>query len=160
MTKLKLSDWSNLAEIATSVVVVASLAYVSLQITPNTPAIPASTFQAFNDNLVDVDLAVVTNAHLDRIISLGEISPSELTSQEWSTFTRYSLARVGQLELGYLSHLDGTMSELHWSGIRPFMEAILCLPGYQKFWSENYQDVYAPAFIDYVQAKTLTQCIE
>ena len=158
MAKLKLSDYANLAEIGASLVVVASLAYIGLEIQQNTKAVHASTFQAFVSNLTQVDLAVVTNPNLDRIITLGESSPSELSNEEWSTFERYSLARMGQFELAYLSFLEGTMSELLWSGVQSFVVSLLCKPGYRQFWDRNYQTAYAPVFQDYVQKEVLTSC--
>jgi hypothetical protein len=158
MSKLKLSDWASLAEIGASLVVVASLAYVGLEIKQNTKAVHAATYQGFVGNLTQVDLAVVTDANLDRIITTGESSPAELSAQEWSTFSRYSLARTGQLELAYVSHMDGTMSDIKWSGIEPFIQSILCLPGYRRFWNESYQSVFAPVFIDYVESNVLPLC--
>jgi hypothetical protein len=158
MSKLKLSEWANLAEIGASLVVVASLAYVGLEINQNTKAVHAATFQGFVGNLTQVDLAVVTNPNLDRIIRTGELSPDDLSKQDWSTFSRYSLARTGQFELAYLSYLDGTMNDSQWSGIRPFIHSLFCLPGYRRFWNENSQSTFAPVFIDYVESNVLPLC--
>ena len=158
MSKLKLSDWAHLAEIGASFVVVASLAYVGFEINQNTNAIHAATYQGYVENLTQVDLAVVTDRSLDRIITTGESTPDELTSEEWSTFRRFSLARTGQLELAYFSYVSGTMSEVQWSGVQPLVQSIFCLPGYRRFWDENYQTVFSPLFIGFVQDKVLTSC--
>ena len=133
MSKLKLSEWANLAEIGASLAVVASLAYVGLEINQNTKAVHAATYQGFIGDLTQIGLAIVTDPNLDRIVTSGESSPAELSAQEWTTFSRVSLAFIGQMELAYLSYLDGTMSDSQWSGIEPFIESRLCWPGYRRF---------------------------
>ncbi len=156
--KLKLEDWSNLSQIFAALVVVASLAYVALEIEQNTQAVQAASYQALISNLTDVDLAVVTNPELDRIVSLGEKSPWELTPEEWSTFTRYSLARTGQLELAYLSYIENALNETQWAGVESFILSVLCLPGYFRFWTENSTNIFAPAFVEYVTDNVIPNC--
>ena len=92
---LKLAEWANLAEIGASLVVVASLAYVGLEINQNTKAVQAATYQSFAATLTEVDLVAVSSPNLDRILFQGESSPSELSAQEWSTYKRYANARIG-----------------------------------------------------------------
>jgi len=156
--KLQLEEWSHLSQILAALVVIASLAYVALEIEQNTKAVQAASYQAIVSNLTAVDLAVVTNPELDRIITKGESSPDELTLEEWSTFSRYSLTRIGQLEMAYLSFIEGGLNVTQWSGIEVYMPALLCMPGYSRFWDENYESVYAPAFVEYVKSNITTKC--
>lgn len=86
MIKLSLEDWSRLAEICAAGVVILSLGYVALEIEQNTKAVQAASYQALITGLTEVDLAVVTNPELDRVVSLGEKTPAELSEREWSTF--------------------------------------------------------------------------
>ena len=116
MSKLNLEDWSRLAEICAAVVVILSLGYVALEIEQNTKAVQAASYQALITGLTEVDLAVVTNPELDRVVSLGEKTPAELSAQEWSTFHRYALARTGQFELAFIAFENGALDELQWSG--------------------------------------------
>ena len=158
MGRFKLAELANVAEIVASVVIVVSLVYVGMELSQNTKAVHAASYQALIANLTEVDLAVVTNPHLDRIITTGEMTPTELSKEEWSTFSRYSLARTGQMELAYLSYRDGALSQLQWSGVDPFIAAVLCLPGYQRFWEENRASVFSPSFVDYVEDNVIPSC--
>lgn len=158
MSKLNLEDWSRLAEICAAVVVILSLGYVALEIEQNTKAVQAASYQALITGLTEVDLAVVTNPELDRVVSLGEKTPAELSAQEWSTFHRYALARTGQFELAFIAFENGALDELQWSGAQVFMSSVFCMPGYHRFFRENSDAVFTPAFAAYVRDEVIPGC--
>jgi len=79
MRSLKLSEWANVAEIVASVVIVASLVYVGLEVNQNTRALQNESYQFVLTALREGNDLLVTDADFYRIFVTGEDSPSELS---------------------------------------------------------------------------------
>ena len=79
MRSLKLSEWANVAEIVASVVIVASLVYVGLEVNQNTRALQNESYQFVLTALREGNDLLVTDADFYRIFVTGEASPSELS---------------------------------------------------------------------------------
>ncbi len=70
MAKLKLSEWASIAEIFASFVVIASLAYIGLEINQNTKALQQASYQSILSVISDADMEIASNADLNRIVIL------------------------------------------------------------------------------------------
>jgi hypothetical protein len=113
MTKLSLSNWANLSEIAASAVLVLSLVYVGLELDRNTKATQSASWQGIIDKMNDLDAIEASTPELSFIVMRAEASVSELTPEQWWRFSRFAQARLGQLEFAYLALNDGTLGEYH-----------------------------------------------
>ncbi len=68
MSKLNLSNWANIAEIGTSVVVVLSLIYIGIELDQNTKATHANSWQTINALLIDLEIAEASDPELSNLI--------------------------------------------------------------------------------------------
>jgi len=75
MKNLRLSEWANIAEIVASVVIVASLAYIGMELNQNTQALQQESYQQMMASLIELDTAEATNEDLSRIVYVGKSSP-------------------------------------------------------------------------------------
>jgi len=160
MPNLKLSEWANVAEIAVSFVIVASLAYIGLEVNQNTQALQIASYQSMNNYLLELDVAQASNEDLNRIIMLAETSPSDVTAEEWVRFTKMAYPRYGLWEYMYLAIQENAISENQWLAFEPyFVGEFACKRGYRRFWEEHHFG-FSPLFNEYMQSEVLPTCGE
>ncbi len=159
MNNLKLSEWANVAEIAGTVVVIASLAYIGRQVSQNTQELQNASYQSMNAYHLELDTTQAANADLNRIIMLAESSPSEVSAEDWTRFMRMAYPRYGMWEYVFLSKQEGSADEA-WLAFEPFyLNEFACKPGYLRFWAEH-QSGFSEAFIEYMQSEVIPACAE
>ena len=95
MSKLKLSDFASIAEILASVVVIASLAYIGLELRQNTQAMQQASYQSANDYLLQLDLAQATDEELNRLVMKAESTPADVTEEEWKDSRKWHTVDTG-----------------------------------------------------------------
>lgn len=150
MKKLTLTNIAHIAEVIAAVVIVISIIYVGKELKQNTQAMHDSSWQATLDKLVDLDVTEATSLELSQIIIRGETRPESMTDEEWFRFSRFAQARIGILEYGYLSNRTDALGDYHWESIVGYLQQLICLPGYQLFWSQHGEIIYHPDFVYYV----------
>ena len=159
MAKLRLSEWANIAEIGGTIVVIASLAYIALEVNQNTKALQNASYQSMNTYHLELDVAQASNESLNRIITLAETTPSDVTAEEWARFTKMAYPRYGMWEYLYLSKQEGAVDEA-WLAFEPFyLTEFACKRGYRRFWEEHHLG-FSPSFIEYMQSEVLPTCGE
>lgn len=157
MTKLNLSNWANISEIAASIVLVLSLAYVGLEIDRNTKATQSASWQGIIDKMNDLDAIEASDPELSSVIIRAEASKNGMTPEEWWRFSRFAQARLGQLEFAFLALNDGTLGEYHWGAVEGYIQYMVCLPGYKAFWLEKGEAIYHEDFANHVR-QVLSAC--
>ena len=91
---MKLSEWASIAEIVGAVAVVASLAYVALQIDQNTLAIEASTRIGRLDYGRQQSELLITEPGLANLVLAAEKSADDLTEEEQLRFYEFTTWRL------------------------------------------------------------------
>ena len=158
MAKFKLSEWASIAEISTSIVVIASLAYIGLELSQNTLALQQTSYQAANDYLLQLDLAQATDEDLNRLMMTAETSPSDATPEEWQRFTKMAYSRYGLWEFVFLAGQEGAVNSSQLAVFEPYFTGTACEPGYIRFWREH-EIGFSPMFQQYVQSSVLPKCL-
>ncbi len=159
MQKLKLSEWASVAEIVASVVIIASLAYVGLELNQNTQALQQQSYQSTMGLLAGGDMTLATNEDLLRIVVVAETSPSDVSAEEWLRFTHFVYPRIATWEFLYLAKQENSLSEIQWGAFEPYFVGFSCKRGYMRFWEEN-QSAFAQAFRVYLDTKVFPECRE
>jgi len=157
MRDLKLSEWANVAEIFASIVIIASLMYVGVELNQNTQALRNDSYQYVLALLSDQQIALVSNDELHRIVKAAENTPSEVSEEEWSRFTEFMFPRIGVWEYLYVANQEGSISDTVWEGFDPYFLSIICRPGYGRWIKEN-STAFAPVFYEYLQTSALQTC--
>lgn len=156
--RVSLSGIASLAEIITAVVVIVSIVFIYRELEQNRLATQDASYQQFLSNLTGLEIAEAGDPELSRLADVGERHPEMLSESEWNRFKRLTAARVAQMEYAYLSRLNGTMHDTHWSGVRPHLNYLMCLPGYRKFLDSGMSEIYADSFVDYVRIEVIPAC--
>jgi hypothetical protein len=155
---LKLSKFTEISELVAAVLVVVSLVLIYQELEQNTKSTQDASYQQFLGNLTELDLAEAADGELSRISALADKDPAALSSEEWNRYTRLAAPRIAQLEYAYLSRLNGTMSDLHWQAVEPHLQYLLCLPGNRKFMDSGMDQIYADAFLSFLNEEIYPNC--
>ena len=135
---MKLSEWASIAEIVGAVAVVASLAYVALQINQNTVAIEASTRIGRLDFGRQQSQLLITEPGLAKLVLAAEKNADNLTEEEQLIFYEFTSWRLATWEMAYMDHIDGLMDEETWLGWDGYYRLfVIENPGYKKFFQDT-----------------------
>ncbi len=159
MSKLKLSEWANIAEIVASFVIVASIVYIGMELNQNTQALQTKSYQTMTGFLIELDIAQASSEDLNRIIMQAEVSPYNISAEEWERFTHIAIARYGLWEYLFLSYQDDSISDAQWAAFEPFLRGLACKSGYKRFWKEQ-QLAFSIPFKEYIGSEVLPMCGE
>lgn len=157
MDKLSLSELANVAEIAGAIVIVASLAYIGIEMNQNTKALQLESYQAMMDNLIQLDIAIATNEDLSRIVATAENKPTELAENKWVRFQTVAYPRIGLWEFLFLATQEDALSDVQWQAFQPYYADIACKPGYRRFWGLQRHG-FSPGFQEYIDSEVHPNC--
>ena len=157
MSKLKLSEWANIAEIIASFVVILSLIYVGIELRHNTQALQHDSYQNVLDRMSQEQATLATNEGLLQIVMTAEESPETLTAIEWRRFRHLVLPSLGTWEYIYLANQDGAVSDLQWRAFEPYFLELVCSQGYRKLWNE-LQYAFSTEYINYMNSMAIPNC--
>jgi hypothetical protein len=135
---VKLSELASIAEIVGAVAVVASLAYVALQIDQNTDAIEASTRIGRLDFGRQQSQLLITEPGLAKLVLAAEKNADNLTEEEQLIFYEFTSWWLATWEMAYMDHIDGLVEEetgLGWDGY--YRLFVIENPGYKKFFQDT-----------------------
>ena len=133
---MTLESWALVAEIVGAVAVVASLAYVGIQIRDANRVNQANARHNISEFVLQVSMF---NAdHADRIAAIeekiakgGDLSTAERTFQWWSHMNMMLHAET------YHHHFElGLMPSGHWKGYVRYVESYSTAPGFVDFWRD------------------------
>ncbi len=157
MRSLKLSEWANVAEIIASVVIVASIVYVGLEVNQNTKALQNESYQFVISGLRESNALLLADEDLNRIFEAGVSTPSSLSDEEWRKFSTFMIGRWANWEYLFLMRQEGSISPAAWSAFDPGFRVQVCAPGYLRFFEENRLR-HAPEFMEYLDNEVFPDC--
>ncbi len=139
-------NWDALGAIAEAVGaagVVATLAYLAIQIRANTAALSAQARHSISELALQITMFRADHADEYARLDAGEaLSPSDLQFQYWSHMQFMLHAET------YLHHVElGLMPRAQWDGYVRFIVSYARSPGFAEFWAEA-----APAFSEEFRA--------
>ena len=149
--KLKLADWSDIAEIVTAIAVVCSLVYIGFELHLNTIETRSANIQAMAAHSQTLALAVATNPDLAK--TLG-VPLEELTGSQFIQIRTILAAALRAAETAFILHADGMLDERYWRGKAEEILLFMENKGWQQQW-RLVSDRYDPDF-----AKWLDQALK
>src|SRR5262245_29238038 len=153
---MKLSDWANVAEIASAVAVALSLVYLAVGIRQNTTAVMASTHQAMLDYGREQSELLISNSEVARLVTIGESDPHQLTRVERIQFYEFTTWRFATWETAFLNHEAGLIDSEEWGHWDAYFRLLTVgKPGYQEFWRDN-RSGYDREVMDHVDTQQST----
>jgi hypothetical protein len=146
-----------IAELIGALGVVASLAYLALQIRQNTHhidfntrAIRASTFQSFSDTFGAFEDLLLANLELGKVWVQGLTDFESLDAGDRVTFNNVAHKFLRMYETLYLQYEAGLVEQSLFDNAHRFSDQMLAYPGLRTYWNRNrrrFSDRFG-AFLD------------
>jgi len=114
MLKLKLSEWSNVAEIVSAIAVVGSLFYVGYQIKQNTEVSLAANRQSIATRAQELAL-YSAEVGIYKLLFTTDNDSTQLSSVDQDRLIAYIGALLRSTEEAFLLYRDGMLNEEYWN---------------------------------------------
>lgn len=131
---MTLEQWALVAQIISTVAVIASLVFVGFQLKQATAAIRASSSQAHSALYTELVDSIIDNADFARLWSTGLTDPNSLPQEDWVRFVAYASALFRLYESSRVQWLNGRLDDEHWHTIERQAADFGHLPGLQLAW--------------------------
>ncbi len=151
MSKIKLAEIAQIAEVIAAVAVVVSLIYVGTEVQSNTSAVRGAAMQGIATTDADALMTIAADAELSEIIRVGQQDPSRLNPAD---AFRYGLF-LRQFWLSFQNIYQQSELGLIDSSVWQSYVSVICgmwsQPGTRETWS-NHVNVLEPSFVAVVEA--------
>lgn len=150
MTYMSLKEFSELGAAMSGIGVIASVIYVSIQISHNTRAVRASAFQQVVNSFAGVSFDLGKDKNLVDLFVRGGRDFTSLDEVERTQYSYMLLSFLRRAESVVFQTEIHMLHNHHWSGIRNSIKAVMAAPGTRVCWSEikNRLNPEFCAFID------------
>jgi len=139
----------NLGDFIGGIGVVATLAYLAVQIRGNTSALQSSTHQALQDSAHRLNESISDNAELARLVAKALEAQEPLTSPEQLQFDSLSERFFSTFENAYHLRSRGHIDAEIWVAWEAAFRDALTAP-FLAYWDDN-RNKYLPAFQEFVE---------
>ena len=156
MSKLKLSDWSNITDIIGTAVVIITLIFVGLQVRQNTSAVQSSAAQAVHDNFATWYTSLQSEPKLIDITVKGFKNYQSLTETEKGQFIATMMAFCSYSQNAFYKWKEGSLAPELWRGWEFVSMNLFSTPGGKEFWEERSY-LFGAAFRKYVEEEIMTR---
>jgi hypothetical protein len=153
------------AELVGAIGVVASLAYLAVQIRQNTHhidfntrAIRASTFQSFSDTFGQFEDLLLENKGLGHAWVKGLEGDEELDPGERVLFNNLAHKFFRMYEVLYLQYSAGLVERSLFESAHRFPDALLARQGLRRYWQQRSQR-YEGGFVGFISRKVETMAV-
>jgi hypothetical protein len=150
MSKIKLKELAQIAEIIAAVAVVMSLIYVGKEVQSNTAAVRGAAMQAVATTDADALLTIAADATLSEIVRLGHQDPSQLTPPDAFRYYLFMAQFWLSFQNIYQQSELGLIDQSVWRSYVSVICRMAARPGVQKTWPDH-AEVLDPAFVAVVE---------
>lgn len=144
------SKLADLSEIVSSVAIVATLIYLTIQVQQNTEAMQAGQRQA--TAALDVQYLLKFTDNPSVILARTK---SELTNEEAVQLTYSTFAYLRMRELDWIQYNNGVLDKATWVSYQNTLKLILSSPNTRQLWQK-----FGPAIVNPDFAKQVNELIE
>ncbi len=138
-----------IAELFGAVGVIASLAYLAVQIRQNTRSMRAATYQSLAEATAASNTLFLSNPELVRIVRVGSAGQERLSEDDFARFNSYLRMTVRRYDSIFLHYRQATLPDEAWQAYWHSFKGFLASPGVLKWWERNSHD-YTEAFQELV----------
>ncbi len=152
MPRLKLKQWSRIAEITGALAVVVSLIYVGIQVNDSAIAVRSASANDANVALEEWYLQVGSNPQTSELLFRGLTSPEALPSAEEFQYLMLIHAFFLGLQNSYLLAEEGAIDDELRRALNVSAAGISRLPGMARFWRQRKQYLHS-GFAEWVETQ-------
>ena len=151
---MTLQDLGSLGELIAAIATVATLIYLAIQIRANTVVSKAEARRTTRLISSRVNLAIVKDSDIARILGAGLGDVSKLDPEEWVRFSFLMGEVIGYCAATYDDVRAGILSEEDFESQNLIVTQFLATPGGHKFW-EQFGPTFPKGFREFVQREVL-----
>jgi len=152
----------NLGEFLGSIVVVATLIYLAIQVRQNTQSTRVETIHEISSGFNNIYDLLASNRELTDIYHRGSFNYQALDETEKLRFT-FVVVRMFRIEFEqFLQWREGAVDDDHWRSLSSIFEDAMQLPGFQEVWTrrkhhytKDFQEVVDKQILDSVKRRPL-----
>jgi len=137
------SMWSAVAEVISSIAILVTLIYLSIQTRQNTAAIQANTRQTMVSN----DLVVLNTAMDHPSVITKMMSNLELSDDEKHQLEGWLIMLVRTREYQWLQYKNGLLDKQAWEAYLSGLAVNLCYPHSHTWWTVVANDYFDREFV-------------
>jgi hypothetical protein len=147
---MSLQEFAELGAAMSGVGVIASVIYVSIQISHNTRAVRASAYQQVVNSFAAISFDIARDKNLVDLYLRAGRDFAVLDEVERAQYSLMLLSFLRRSENVFFQTEIHMLHSQHWSGIRESIKAIMAPPGAQACWGEmkNRLNPEFRAFVD------------
>ena len=132
--KLKLSDYSSIADVVAAIAIVVSLVYVGIQISDNTRATRSANANAASSQVSSAYATVGSNPETSEIFYRALTDPTSVTPAERAQFVYLVQSFMLAFQNSYYLSTEGTLDAQMRESITENLKAVKDQPGFRLFW--------------------------
>jgi hypothetical protein len=140
--------WSGIAEIVSSVAIVVTLIYLTIQTEQNATAIVASS----RNTVIESDLALISDLLAYPEINHAVYKP-RLTPDEMSRLENWLIGMARSREHQWFQFRDGLLDEQLWDAFLSGLTLNVSYPRTRAWWNLVAYDYFDDAFVDFVNTR-------
>jgi len=140
-----------IAETLGAVGVIATLAYLAVQIRQNTSTVRSSAAASIAQSNNTVQLMLAQDADVNRLWWVGLADPNALSEADSLRFNNVVSVAVNASQQAHAQFLEGAITEKGYSGQREFIIWVANQPGFIAYWAD-WSSMYEPEFAQLVAA--------
>lgn len=134
---MTLNEIALFAEIVGSIAVVASLAYLAVQVRQNTRATQSATYQSVVSNSLEILASMYSeNGNVELWLRANELD-ADLSPAERMRFHFLMLAMFRHFDNLHYQHAHGAIESEQWQGYAHLLDGYLSSPGVAAWWASN-----------------------
>jgi len=153
---MSIQDWGAIGEVVGAVGVIATLAYLAIQIKQNTAMARMAALQNVIAGGVDHNRGIADSEDLARIITKGVAEPHSLSDEERLRFNANAVTLYHHLDAAYQMYERGLLDEESWQKFAYEAPIWIRLPGIRE-WFETDKYRLSPGFRKYLELAIETE---
>jgi hypothetical protein len=147
-TKLGISEWAKIAEIAGGIAIIASLIFVGYELRQASQQLRLSSDIDADMTNAGLSIRIAESPELSDLVYRGEQKPETLSDEQMHRFANIALPRLAMWENTYDSYLLGNVSEEDWLAWDIFLRLRFNKPGYRYVY-EKYRAGFGKRSLNY-----------
>ena len=150
MSRIKLTELAQIAEIIAAVAVVVSLIYLGTEVQSNTSAVQGAAMQAVATSDADALLTIASDPTFSEIVRLGHLDPTQLTPADAFRYLLFMRQFWLSMQNIYQQSALGLIDPSVWHSYVSIICTRWSSAGPRETWSDH-ADLLDPAFVAVVE---------
>lgn len=139
------------AELLGAIAVIASLAYLAIQVRHNTRTLRMAASRDAASGILEWHGHVMSDLEMARVFRIGAEDLEQLSEDERAQFAMILFSLLKMVETMHFQYLEGAMDSQIWNGWDDIFRQYMVAPGFQQYWQDR-RSAFSQRFRLYVDS--------